>query len=99
MVQEGNIPQFYGVEAPSTLHQAIQDPRANPAHFQNLDYPVGVSHFQAQEILAAHSAQVGRGPPHHLLNLPEFRRGLPASYEHPMENTGSGRWVHHRVRQ
>ncbi|BDA40841.1 hypothetical protein COCOBI_01-4950 [Coccomyxa sp. Obi] len=89
--QEGSVPQIHAVEAPSSFHQAIQDPRAYPAHFQNLDYQAGLSRFQAQDILAAHSAQIGRGPQHHLLNLSDFRRGLATSHEHPMESIGSGR--------
>ncbi len=95
MAQEGNVPQIHGVEALSSFHQDTQDPRENPAHFQNLDGRVGWSHFQAQESLAAHSSQIGRGPPHHFLNLPDFRRGLATSHEHPMESIGSGRWGHY----
>ncbi|CAL8466867.1 g6403 [Coccomyxa elongata] len=89
--QEGNVRQMHEVEAPSSFHQDIQDPQANPAQFQNMDYRVGLSRFQAQELLAAHSAQIGRGPPHHLLNLPDFRGGLSTSHEHHMERIGSDR--------
>lgn len=90
-IQEGDIPGNQGLEASSSFHQAMQDPRENPGHFQNLEYGGPLSYFQAQDILSAHSAQIGTGPRHSLVNLPAFGTRLSTSHDYPMDSISSGR--------